>query len=250
MLRFALPPSASAATQVTTIGALRDALAAAVGGAVDVVVSRDYDALRQSLLTGAVDGALAPSVVCAQVAPHLRVPLQVVRRGQAAFASALVVLVDSTHILAPRTLRAAWVDPASLCGHVLPKAWLRGRRVALERFFVDEQFLGSHRAALAAVIAGDADVAGVRVLPGGAALAAAIDSHLPGASSRLRALAVTDAVPGDGVVVGQDGGPLVAALRALPQSLLQTVFRAEGFIDAPPGAWDALATVTSPEFQP
>jgi len=248
MLRFALPPSLPAASLVAQTRALRAGLQAVLAVDVDVVVSRDYDALRQALLTGAVDGALAPPWVCAAVSAHLRVPLRTVRRGHANVASALVVRADSGHALVPRTLRAAWVDPVSVCGHLLPKAWLRGRRVVIERFFVDEAFYGSYREALAAVVAGEADIAGVHVLPGGGALDEALETHLPGAKGQLRAVAVTDAVPGDGVAVGDDGGPLLAALRSLSPSLLASIFRAEGFEEAPPGAWDALAAVTSPEL--
>jgi ABC-type phosphate/phosphonate transport system substrate-binding protein len=250
MLRFALPPTLPAASLVAQTRALRTALQGALDVDIDVVVSRDYDALRQALLTGAVDGALAPPWVCAAVSPHLRVPLRTVRRGQATVASALVVRADSAHALVPRTLRAAWVDPVSVCGHLLPKAWLRGRRVVIDRFFVDETFYGSYGGALAAVVAGEADIAAVHVLPGGAALAEAIDAHLSGAHGQLRAVGVTDAVPGDGIAIGDDGAPLLAALRSLSTTLLDSIFRAERFEDAPPGAWDALAAVTSPEFSP
>lgn len=251
MLRFALPPSLPAAAVDTVIahGALlREALASACGDVVDVVIPRDYDALRLALLSGAVDAALAPPVVCAQlVAAKVPVPLQVVRRGHAAFASALVVRRDRGLALVPRTLRAAWVDPLSVCGHLLPRAFLRSRRHRLDGFFVDEQFHGSYRAALSAVIDGRADVAGVHVLPGGAGLEESLDIHLSGASSQLVPLAVTDAVPGDGIAVLPSGRPLAEALQRLPADVCTTVFRADAFAPAGVAAFAPLAAVIAPE---
>jgi phosphonate transport system substrate-binding protein len=251
MLRFALPPSLPAAAVDTVLapGALlREGLATASGFVVDVVIPRDYDALRLALLTGAVDAALAPPVVCAQlVAAKVPVPLQVVRRGHAAFASALVVRRDRRVTLTPRTLRAAWVDPLSVCGHLLPRAHLRGQRHRLEGFFVEEQFHGSYRAALQAVVDGRADVAGVHVLPGGAGLAESLDIHLPGASSQLVALAVTAAVPGDGIAALPSGRPLLSALQNLPRDVVTTVFRADAFAPAGDLAFAALSSVISPE---
>jgi ABC-type phosphate/phosphonate transport system substrate-binding protein len=144
-------------------------------------------------------------------------------------------------------LRAAWVDPLSVCGHLLPRAFLRGRRHRLDGFFVDEQFHGGYRAALSAVIDGRADVAGIHVLPGGEGLAEALDTHLPGASSSLVALAVTAAVPGDGIAVLPSGRPLLAALQRLPADIVGTVFRADAFAPAEDAAFAALSAVIAPE---
>ena len=259
LLRFALPPSLPGAASVDTLighsRLLRESLSRLAGVDVDVVVARDYDAIRQALVTGAVDAALAPPVVCAQVsspgAPALArvpVPLQTVRRGHALFASAIVGRRDRRLTFTPRTLRAAWVDPLSVCGHLLPKAWLRQQRHRLEGFFVDERFWGAYRLALQAVVDGDADICGVHVLPGGRALDESIEAHLPGASGLLAAIAVTDAVPGDGVAVLPRAAVLVEALQRLPKDVVQTVFRADGFIPAKDDAFAALAAVTSPEW--
>jgi phosphonate transport system substrate-binding protein len=251
MLRFALPPSlpAAAVETVLTHGAmLREALTAASGVIVDVVIPRDYDALRLAVLTGAVDVALAPPVVCAQLAAaRVPVPLKVVRRGHAAFASALVVRRGGHVSLVPRTLRAAWVDPLSMCGHLLPRAHLRAGRHRLDGFFVDEQFHGSYRAALQAVVDGRADTAGVHVLPGGEGLAESLELHLPGSALQLSALAVTAAVPGDGIAALPSGRPLLSGLARLSADVMRTVFRADGFAPAGDGAFSALATVISPE---
>jgi hypothetical protein len=134
-----------------------------------------------------------------------------VRRGRSTYASAFVVKKGpAPSRLQPRTLRAAWVDPQSVAGHLLPKAHLRAKRHVVEHFFVDELFYGSYGAALQAVIDGEADVAGVHVIPGDAkSLAVALEAHLAGASTTLMAIEVTaDGPVGRGVLAyGQSGDP-------------------------------------------
>jgi len=248
LLRLALPPSLPSGAFLDDTRRLSLALAERCGMSVDVVISRDYDALRQAVVTGAVDAALAPPFVCAQVQSHVRVPLQVVRRGHSEVAAAFVVRADPSTRLVPRALRAAWVDPASVCGHLLPKAWLRVRKVNIERYFVSEAFFGSYAAALRAVVAGDADVCGLHVLPGGAAFDDAVTAHAPECAGAVRALAVTDAVPGDGVAVSDRGLPLAQALVALPADLLWAGLRADALVPAPKDAWAALSSIASPEL--
>ena len=175
--RFALPPSLPAPSLVESTRALRQALAARLGSGnvdvdVDVVVSRDYDALRLALLTGAADAALAPPAVCAQLSGQVPLPLMCVRRGQTRFASALVVRHDDERELSVRAagakaLRAAWVDPSSACGHLLPKAFLRQQARLRQRADLgvdDVGFFGSYALALAAVVDGRADLCGVHAL--------------------------------------------------------------------------------------
>lgn len=260
MLRFALPPSmpagardAASAVEVLLHHSrlLREALSVATGVEVDVVVARDYDAIRQALVTGAVDAALCPPVVCAQVSsappPGARVPvpLQTIRRGHAMYSAVLLARADRHLVIAPRTLRAAWVDPLSVAGHLLPRAWLRQQRHRVDGFFLEERFCGTYRAALQAVLDGDADICSVHALPGGHALDESIAAHLPGAEALLAAVAVTDAVPGDGVAITPRASALIAALQSLPRALVATVFRADGFARASDDAFAALNVVTS-----
>ncbi len=267
MLRFGLPPSLGTERLVEQTQALRSALQHSLDDDVDVVVTRDYDALRQALLSGAVDCAHAPPFVCAQVEPQ-GVPIiaRAVRRGRSTYASAFVVRkppasasasasssspAHSVPKLAPRTLRAAWVDPQSVAGHLLPKAWLRGKRHVVEHFFVEETFFGSYGAALQAVVDGRADVAGVHVVPGDAeSLGVALEAHLPGASSLLQSIEMTVEVPGDGIAarVGVDVERLLALVVGLPRALIVDVFQADGFERASPHAYRALYAIAPPEL--
>lgn len=257
MLRFGLPPSLGTERLVEQTQTLRAALQQATGVDVDVVVTRDYDALRQALLSGAVECAHAPPFVCAQVEPQ-GVPIiaRAVRRGRSTYASAFVVAKSSgtakaTASLTPRKLRAAWVDPQSVAGHLLPKAHLRGKRHAVEHFFLEETYFGSYGAALQAVIDGRADVAGVHVIPGDAAsLAVALDTHLPNSSSSLQAIEVTAEVPGDGIAAraGVDVAKLLRVMLGLPTALVADVFKADGFEAATPNGYRALYAIAPPEL--
>lgn len=252
MLRFGLPPSLGTERLVEQTQSLRAALQAGLDEDVDVVVTRDYDALRQALLSGAVDCAHAPPFICAQVEPQ-GVPIiaRVVRRGRSSYASAFVVKKPVVVRLAPRALRAAWVDPMSVAGHLLPKAHLRAKRHVVEHFFLSEVFHGSYAAALQAVIDGDADVAGVHVIPGDAkSLAVALETHLPGAAEVLQALEVTAVVPSDGVAarVDVDAARLQRVLMALPRALLNDVFHADAFEKAQPHGYRPLYAIAPPEL--
>jgi phosphonate transport system substrate-binding protein len=252
MFRFGLPPSLGTERLVEQTQTLRAALQRALGVDVDVVVTRDYDALRQAVLVGAVDGAHVPPFVCAQLEPRgVTIVARAVRRGRSTYASALVVKKGSSARLVPRTLRAAWVDPQSVAGHLLPKAHLRQQRHVVEHFFVDEAFYGSYGAALAAVVDGRADVAGAHVIPGDAqSLLVSLEAHLPGASSTLAALQLTAEVPGDGIAVhdAADAARVQRAFAALPKALLDDVFKADAFEPATPGGYRPLYAIAPPEF--
>jgi ABC-type phosphate/phosphonate transport system substrate-binding protein len=59
-----------------------------------------------------------------------------------------------------RGSRAAWVDPWSASGYVLPRINLAVRGIDPRQLFADEKFYGSHRAAIQAVLDGKAEVTG------------------------------------------------------------------------------------------
>jgi eukaryotic-like serine/threonine-protein kinase len=83
------------------------------------------------------------------------------RGGRAEFHSVIVVAADS-RIRTPVGLkgkRAAWVDPFSAAGYAMPRIQLAALGVDPRTAFASERFLGSHDAAVRAVIGGKADFA-------------------------------------------------------------------------------------------
>jgi phosphonate transport system substrate-binding protein len=96
--------------------------------------------------------------------------------------------------------RAAWVDPLSAAGYVLPRGQLHARGLAPEGLFADERFLGSHPAALEAVRKGEADVAGTH----GSADEAGLLVQQGKPDPSLRVLATFGGIPAD-VIAAKKG---------------------------------------------
>lgn len=254
MLRFALPPSLGTERLVEHTQRLRAALEDLLAEQVDVTVSQTYEALTRNLLSGAIDAAHAPPFVCAQLEPQgLTVAARAVRHGRATYGSAFVRRVGSDASLArPKTLRAAWVDPRSVAGYLLPVAHLRGaRRIEPDVHLASQTFYGSYPAALRALVDGKADIAAVHALKGNPdSVIEALEAHAPGSSTKLQAIEVTAEVPGDGVVVGKsaDAKAIKAVFlhlekEALGRKLLAELFHAERFEACPPASYRALYAV-------
>lgn len=256
--RFALPPSASGVER--SMAALRAFLERVLGRAADVTLSKSYEVLARNLLEGAVDAAWAPPLVCAQTEPKgARVLVRALRRGKSSYRSALVVRKGDGGALSSLVgKRAAWVDPHSVAGYLLPAAFLRAGGLEPTRVFRHELFAGSYPAALGALLSEEADVAPIHAhdesAPG---VRESLKVAAPGFEDAFDILAITDETPSDGVVVGPSGGAsgeeLSRAFLALSEApegraLLSEVFQAEGFEPAPALGYRALYAVAPAEL--
>lgn len=254
MLRFALPPSLGTERLVEQTRLLRAALEDLLAEQVDVTVSQSYEALTRNLLSGAVDAAHAPPFVCAQVEPAgLVVAARAVRHGRASYGAAFVKRAGADVSLSrPKALRAAWVDPRSVAGFLLPVSHLRtARRIEPDLHLASQTFYGSYPGALRALVDGKADIAAVHAQKGNPeSIVEALETHLPGSSKLLEAIEVTAEVPGDGVVVGKGADAkavktvfLHLQKEALGRRLLAELFHAERFEACPPASYRALYAV-------
>jgi len=226
-------------------GRLTRVLSGIVGRQVSVVQSPDYDALTDAIRRGDVDAAWAPPLVAARAeALGARILARPLRRGSVRSRSALLVRTDSS--LQLETLggtTAAWVDRASLAGHLLPMAWLRERGLESTKLFGQQLFLGSFQACIEALLGGEADVAALFAPPEGHDLRQAVEEVAPGRAADVRVLACTMPALHDAWLVA----PHVAlpealrlergllSLRELPEgsALLRDVMRAERLERAP-----------------
>jgi phosphonate transport system substrate-binding protein len=221
-----------------------------LGKLVEVNVAQSYDALGKDVLSGKLDAAWAPPFVCARLeAMGTRVVARGVRRGSASYRAALVCRQAR-----PLTLdrlegaKAAWVDRDSVAGYLLPLALLRTRGMDPAKVFFSQEFLGSYRAALEAVLADKADVASVFALPAAASGgegtdATGLEEILPGKGGEMKVIAFTDEAPNDGVVCSMTMAPdlmralekVVLEMHGTPEGLglLKDVFHAERFEPAP-----------------
>lgn len=216
---------------------------------------RTYDGLEQALLSGEAHAAWAPPVLCAQAeAIGGATILRAVRGGSTSYRSALLCRgersIDLKRVDAEChvPIRAAWVDPRSAAGCMMPRRYLRQRGANLDAM-LEESFLGSYLACFDAVLEGDADLTASYVGRRGSGY---ID--LCGARAReLRVLAWTEEIPNDGIVISpalapDDADQVALALAAafadtqISQSL-SLALEADGFEASPPNSYAAVQTL-------
>ncbi len=175
-----------------------------------------YERLAERVQEGELDLAWLPPLVYVRLErKQLTVPLVTLQReGRATYQAVLVVRPDSAirALEDLRGTRAAWVDPLSAAGYVLPRGQLHARGLGPQGLFAIERFLGSHPAALDAVRSSEADVAGTHGSADDAGLL--VQQGKPDPS--LRVLATFGAIPAD----------VIGARKGLPEDVRTNVARA------------------------
>jgi len=211
-----------------------------------------YEELAREVRRGRVDVAWLPPIVRVRLGADV-VPLgSILREGRMSYETALIVRRDSklktvAHL---RKARAGWVDRWSAAGYVLPRVNLALFGIDARTFFRSETFYGSHRAVVAALLAGECDVAGTYAqadakgkVKGGAW------SEVDGAD--IRVIATFGAIPPD--VIGTrselEEPQRVAVRDALHaasaddegKKLLRAVFNGETFVEDMSKSYESLA---------
>jgi phosphate/phosphite/phosphonate ABC transporter binding protein len=169
---------------------------------INVYEASSYEDLGTATARGEVDLAWLPPIpLVALERKHAVAPLVVHHRdGGPTFASVLVVR-HGDELATPEDLggtRAAWVDPYSASGYVVPRAALAALGLDPRVAFSEQRFWGSHEAAVLAVHRGEADVAatyGGFDESGELVRGAWLD--VGGADEDLRVLARFGTIPGD-----------------------------------------------------
>ena len=220
-----------------------------------VYEASSYEDLAKAVVGGQVDFAwLPPLAFIALERRNAVIPLVSSERGgDTAFYSALIVREDSG-LMEPDDLagtRAAWVDPYSASGYVVPRFGLAAVGVDPRVAFTEERFHYSHEAVVRAVVAGKADFgatyAGVNA---DAQLTRGSWMDVKGANDAIRVLVRFGAIPGDIVAASSDlAGPkrdaLTKALLALShdptkRTLIQQAFGVDEFRRWVSAGYDAL----------
>lgn len=206
MLLCLVPPSTGTHRARARGEILQRALERALHEDVRVEVAESYRELEVRLSRGEAELAWAPAAVLAEIEAatvNLRSAHKVLRGGRSSYRSAIVVHRDSPrHSLADlRGARAGWVDPLSLGGCLLALEHLRQSGLDPSHL-ASTEYLGTHPAALAAVVEGRTDVSAVSVAgPSNEDIANALRLHAGMGAHVLRSLAVTDEAPTDAFVL-------------------------------------------------
>lgn len=255
-LHLLLPPALGLPRATARAELLEVSLERRLGRPVRVEVARSYQDLERRVLDGDVDLAWAPPVLCGRVESTARLILQAVRSGRSTYRAALVGRAAEHLALGGLAgKRAAWVDPFSTAGYLLPRAHLRAHGQDPDRVLGAQRCVGSYRSALLAVIAGDADLAPIFAGDGGPeGIRVALADQIGPEARLLSPIAITGEAPTDGLVAtarleDDEARALVDRLLPLDQpvpTILLDVCEAEAFVVAPPGIYRAFVAGALP----
>lgn len=247
-----VPPSLGSARATARAELLESSLAGELGIDVRVRVASNYGELRNDTLAGTPELVWAPSAVIAQL-DDARAILRAVRGGTGRYHSALVARLDKkVTVDSLRGLKAAWVDPISAGGYLLPLAWLRGQGIEPNLVFDRQDFLGSHRAVVDAVLDGTYDVAAVSTPSREPeALLRSLQFYAGSAADRLTVIGVSDSAPTDALVVttklDQPSADRIvqklAPIRGRTPSFLLTAMEAERLDRVPIDEYKAIRSL-------
>jgi phosphonate transport system substrate-binding protein len=209
-LKFGLPPSLG---REPTWELARELAALLDDAEFSMVIPLpSYEELERHLFSGEVDAAWAPPLVCARVeAAGGTVALRGIRGEERTYRSALVTRsqdifdLDSLDRGTFRP-RVAWVDRSSVGGYLLARAHLRRLGISVETAFLQEQMLGSYAACIDALLGFETDLSALFVGKQG------LEPFWGPKARRLKAIAYTEDVPNDGIVISPSLLPDRAAL--------------------------------------
>lgn len=250
-IRFLFPPSLGRLKAGVRADMLATSLSRILGKPVEVVIASSYEDLERRTLGGEADVVWAPPVLCARAQPEARAILRSVRWGAVLFRAALVGRAGDNLVESGlQGKRAAWVDPMSAAGYLLPTSYLRRRGIDPDTVFLTQRFYGSFRDALMAVVDGYADVSSI--FAHGATkvhVRGSLQEILGALAARLAPFAFTEVAPTDGLVITKrlDAADAEALERVILQmpgtgtvSVLLEVCSAQAFVRALPHDFDLM----------
>jgi phosphate/phosphite/phosphonate ABC transporter binding protein len=203
-----------------------------------------YEALARQMVDGALHVAWLPPIVFVRLEREgIALPLVTNQRGASRAYQCVLLVRRSSAIHSLEALRgasAAWVDPMSASGYVMPRLQLAAVGLDPRTLFGVERFYGSHTAAVAALIDGAADVAATFAAadPAGPPSIGSWRAD-PGVTSAVRVLTTFGEIPADLIAVRNDVDPASRAALAAAFSdacrdetmapIAQRVFGVDGF---------------------
>ncbi len=226
---------------------------------VQVYEAPTYEDLAAAIARGDVDAAWLPPI------PFIALERKGVaeglvsqrRAGRAEFHAVLIVNAASSikAIEDVQGTRAAWVDPYSASGYVVPRIELDARGIDPRAAFSAERFFRSHAEVARAVIEGRADVGATYGGVDSGVVSRGAWLELSRGAESIRVLSVLAAIPGD-VIAARNDLPkrtretLTRALVAIARDRVQRVFvrdlfGSEDFRRWMPAGYDELREQTA-----
>ena len=197
-LTFGFPPSFPAEVGKRELEPMLRHLEQGLGRRLELVIPKDYVALRRGLQRGTMHFANLPPlqlVMARAEAPKLQLLVTHSYEGTRTYEGFIIAGHDSG-ITTPRQLkgkRFCYVDPGSTSGYLYVRQYLRANGLDPDKLFAATRFSGDHISVMQDIVAGRCDAGAVY---SGAFHSAS--SH-DVASSRLRMVAVTGLLPYDAV---------------------------------------------------
>jgi phosphonate transport system substrate-binding protein len=256
-LTFLLPPALGRAKAEARAELIRSALEQKLGEPVKAVVAANYGDIEERMNSGEAHLVWAPAGVVAKLA-SARAVFTIRREGQTSYRSAIVGRKSAKLTLANLAgTRAAWVDPLSAGGYLLAIARLVSDGIDPARTFASQIFLGSHRAAVEAVLHETADVTAVsshQMDP--ASMAEKLRWYAGPAGDKLALIAFTESCLNDAIVLPSSLGKTMAARITqklvpqahgpVPSTRFLAALEAEGLVQTPLEEYRRLAPLLTP----
>lgn len=226
MLTLGIPASGGFARARRETEQLTALFKSKFGVSVEAWVAANYHELVSGIIQERIDLAWLPPVAFAEAMQQGVRAVAVVRRsGAKQFRGALIVRASSEiHSIDDLAgCRMAWVDAESASGYLLPRALIAARVDDTDTFLGPQQLLGSHRAAVQAVLHGFADCAATFAYcdDTGVPIRSGWQQYLEDRALEIRPIAFTASIPGD-VIAARPGfastphcTAFLSALRAM-----------------------------------
>jgi ABC-type phosphate/phosphonate transport system substrate-binding protein len=229
---------------------LSRALEQALGRPVTLVRHGTYADLAEAASQGRVDLAWMPpaAYVRARRSGSIRAIAALERDGSSGYRCALLARTGTFAAIGELDqARAAWVDPWSAAGYLVPRGMIVGHELLLTRAIRAERFFGSYDSALDALTVRTADIAGAfcTVDANDKIVSAGWSSVAP-----VRVLGISPPIPSDllcttGAIGRAEGDDIEGALVSANGAAVAQALGGTGLALAVPSRYDALAHALS-----
>lgn len=222
---------------------------------VESFVATDYTGVVEALRANKLDIAfLTPaSYVLAKNEANVKVILKSHRRGSAYYYAAIITQTDSgiKTLTDLRNRTFAFTDPLSTSGHVFPRKMFKESGIDPIRDFKQVIYSGGHDATVLAVLNRKVDAGATFAnLPDGKDAAWMRYLKNPEEQKQIRAIAYSEPIPADNLVINASLDPLLAKkieriFLELSQSaggkkMLRDLYQIDGFVPATDQDYDSV----------